>query len=116
MAAPLVPNRGRRPVTTEGKHLQGQVRAVAQAVTNDRRAVQALQVPLGRVDLYPSEITAPEGFRRCDGTEVSRQTIPELLQAAPAVFGPGDGSTTVDMPDLTAWVPAGFTAWIYAKR
>jgi hypothetical protein len=116
MPAPIVPNRGRRPVTQEGKHLQQQVRGVAQAVTNDRRAAQALKVPLGRVDLYPSEVDAPAGFRRCDGAAVSRQTIPELLQAAPAVFGPGDGATTVDLPDLTAWVPAGFTAWIYAGR
>ncbi len=42
----------------------------------------------------------PSGWLLCDGSAVGRTTYPELFSAIGTTFGPGDGSTTFDLPDL----------------
>lgn len=44
--------------------------------------------------------TPPPGTLYCDGSEVSREAYAELYQEIGALCGPGDGSTTFNLPDL----------------
>lgn len=44
--------------------------------------------------------TAPPGTLVCDGSEISRETYHELYEEIGALCGPGDGSTTFELPDL----------------
>ncbi len=44
--------------------------------------------------------TPPPGTLVCDGSEVSREAYAELYQEIGALCGPGDGSTTFNLPDL----------------
>lgn len=42
----------------------------------------------------------PSGYLRCNGQAVSRSTYSDLFSAISTRFGPGNGSTTFDVPDL----------------
>ena len=42
----------------------------------------------------------PQGYLFCDGSAISRNSYSELFQAIGTQFGPGDGSTTFNLPDL----------------
>lgn len=53
---------------------------------------------------------APPGWLLCDGSAVSRATYPALFAAVGTVFGPGDGSTTFNLPDLRQRFPLGKAA------
>ena len=44
--------------------------------------------------------TAPPGTLVCDGSEISREAYKELYKEIGALCGPGDGSTTFNLPDL----------------
>ncbi|WP_158095908.1 tail fiber protein [Cloacibacillus sp. An23] len=44
--------------------------------------------------------TPPPGTLVCDGSEISRETYHELYEEIGALCGPGDGSTTFNLPDL----------------
>lgn len=44
--------------------------------------------------------TPPPGTLVCDGSEISRETYHELYEEIGALCGPGDGSTTFELPDL----------------
>ena len=44
--------------------------------------------------------TAPSGTLFCDGTAVSRTTYAALFNAVGTTFGPGDGSTTFNLPNI----------------
>ena len=43
----------------------------------------------------------------CDGSAVSRMTYPDLFLAIGTIYGPGDGSTTFNLPDYRARFPVG---------
>lgn len=112
-----VPTRHRKPLTREGKRLQDEIGSVARAVTSTRISQDAAQrVTLGMTAIWPDDITPPSTWLRCDGGSVRRQAYPELYNAIGVAFGPGDGSTTFDLPDLTAWEPAGMAAYLFAGR
>jgi microcystin-dependent protein len=49
----------------------------------------------------------PSGFLECDGQAVSRTDYSDLFSAIGTTFGPGDGSTTFNLPDLRGRVPIG---------
>jgi microcystin-dependent protein len=51
--------------------------------------------------------SAPSGYLLCDGSEVSRATYADLFSVIGTSFGFGDGSTTFELPDLTARFPVG---------
>lgn len=113
-----VPTRHRRTLTREGKQLQDEIGSLARAVTKTRATQAAGQrVVMGMTALWPDSVTPPEGWLRCDGTAVRRQAYAGLFNAVgtAAPFGPGDGSTTFDLPDLTAWEPAGFAAYLWSS-
>lgn len=51
--------------------------------------------------------TAPSGFLLCDGTAISRTTYAALFSAIGTTFGPGNGSTTFNLPDMRGRFPLG---------
>lgn len=51
--------------------------------------------------------TPPPGYLVCDGSAVSRSTYAALLAAIGVAWGPGDGSTTFNIPDLRGRNPRG---------
>ena len=56
-------------------------------------------VPVGTVE-YFAMATPPAGYLKADGSEVGRETYPELYATIGTIFGEGDGSTTFNLPDL----------------
>ncbi|MBT8410691.1 MAG: tail fiber protein [Octadecabacter sp.] len=61
--------------------------------------VDEIGVPAGAVQMFARQ-TAPTGWLKCDGLEVSRATYATLFAAIGTTFGPGNGSTTFNLPDL----------------
>lgn len=55
--------------------------------------------PAGTVDFF-ANATAPVGYLECNGQAVSRTQYPELFAAIGVLYGPGDGTTTFNVPDL----------------
>jgi microcystin-dependent protein len=49
--------------------------------------------------------TAPTGWLKANGATISRTTYAALFAAIGVVFGPGDGSTTFQLPDLRGEFP-----------
>ena len=58
-------------------------------------------VPAGAV-FYFAMNTAPTGYLKANGTNVSRTTYATLFAAIGTTFGAGDGTTTFTLPDLRA--------------
>ena len=56
-------------------------------------------VPQGTV-MYFAMSTAPSGWLKANGAQVSRTTYAALFAAIGTTFGVGDGSTTFTLPDL----------------
>lgn len=42
----------------------------------------------------------PTGYLECNGATVSRDTYATLFSAIGSIYGPGDGATTFNLPDL----------------
>jgi microcystin-dependent protein len=51
--------------------------------------------------------TPPVGYLLCDGSAVSRTVFPTLFAAISTTYGPGDGATTFNIPNLSGSVPVG---------
>jgi microcystin-dependent protein len=79
-------------------------------------------IPIGSIFTITWNIDPyPDGFLKCDGSDVSRATYNQLFSAIGEGYGPGDGSTTFTLPllfnqgikyittvvtgDITPWVP-----------
>lgn len=59
-------------------------------------------------DLKPiAGATAPAGWVICDGSQLSRTNFSNLFAAIGTSWGPGDGSTTFNIPDLRGRVLVG---------
>src|SRR5690606_24360714 len=54
--------------------------------------------------------TAPDGWLMCTGQAVSRTTFKRLFAVLGTTYGPGDGSTTFNLPDLRQRFPLGKAA------
>jgi len=63
-------------------------------------------IPPGSIVGYGGA-TPPTGYLVCDGSAVSRVTYAFLFAAIDTVWGPGDGSTTFNLPDMRRRVPVG---------
>lgn len=63
-------------------------------------------MPTGMIALYGGSIP-PDGWLVCDGSPVSRTAYAALYQTIGDAFGPGDGSTTFNLPDLGGRFPLG---------
>lgn len=53
---------------------------------------------------------APAGWLLCNGAAVSRSTFADLFAVVGTTYGPGDGSTTFNVPDLRQRFPLGKAA------
>jgi microcystin-dependent protein len=49
---------------------------------------------------YFGGLSVPEGYLKCDGSEVPREAYSDLYEAIGDTFGDGDGSTTFNLPDM----------------
>lgn len=56
-------------------------------------------VPIGGILPYGGT-TAPSGYLICDGSAISRTTYAPLFAVIGTNYGPGDGSTTFNLPNL----------------
>lgn len=55
-------------------------------------------MPTGSISDYAGG-TTPDGWLLCDGSAVSRVTYSELFNIVGTTYGPGDGTSTFDLPD-----------------
>ena len=62
--------------------------------------------PVGSISLFAGT-TAPTGWLICDGSAVSRTTYANLFSVIGTTYGTGDGSTTLNIPNLKGKVPVG---------
>jgi microcystin-dependent protein len=62
--------------------------------------------PTGSVTMYAAA-SAPPGWLICDGSAVSRTVYAALFSVIGVLWGPGDGSTTFNIPDMSGRVPGG---------
>ena len=61
-------------------------------------------IPAGSILSYAgTEI--PRGWKNCNGSELKRDLYPELFKAIGTIYGPGDGSTTFNLPNFKGRVP-----------
>lgn len=51
--------------------------------------------------------SAPAGWLMCEGQAISRTTYAALFAAIGTAYGPGNGSTTFNVPDMRGRVPVG---------
>jgi len=57
-------------------------------------------IPVGTLFPFAGDVsTPPTGFLACDGSAVSRAMYADLFSAIGTTYGPGDGSTTFNLPD-----------------
>ena len=83
-------------------------------VDNERAQNEVLRrLPkTGMTWLWPATVAVPVGWIELDGAAVSRAAYETLFRifGTASPFGVGDGSTTFNVPDLSAWVPTDFVA------
>lgn len=58
-------------------------------------------IPVGAIVMFAGLSNIPNGFLLCDGSELSRETYPELFSVIETTWGEGDGSTTFNLPDFS---------------
>lgn len=63
-------------------------------------------IPTGGLLAYGGA-SAPSGYLLCDGSAVSRTTYAALFAVLGIAYGPDDGSTTFNVPDLRGRSPLG---------
>lgn len=54
--------------------------------------------------------TTPDGWLRCDGSAISRETYAALFDVLGSTWGDGDGNTTFNLPDFRDRAPIGDSA------
>jgi microcystin-dependent protein len=79
---------------------------IIQSILSIARAVQS-NSPVGQINGFGGA-TAPTGWLVCDGSAVSRVAYASLYTIIGTTYGAGDGTTTFNLPDLRAKVPAGY--------
>lgn len=62
--------------------------------------------PVGSIQAWHSS-TPPTGWLKADGSAIPRVTYASLFALLGTTYGPGDGSTTFNLPDLRGRVPVG---------
>lgn len=63
-------------------------------------------LPVGSIVLWPSN-TVPAGWFICNGDAVSRTKCEDLFSVVGISYGPGDNSTTFNLPDFRGRTPVG---------
>lgn len=70
----------------------------------NQRIVEA--APVGGVEAYAGSV-APAGWLLANGSAVSRTTYAALFAIIGTAYGPGDGATTFNLPNLKGRMPVG---------
>lgn len=65
-----------------------------------KQSLISLGIPVGGVIWYPLN-SVPAGYLVANGQAVSRTTYASLYAVYGTTFGPGDGTSTFDLPDLS---------------
>jgi microcystin-dependent protein len=78
-----------------------------QAVVNGFSSLEDLDVIIGQVIWDAGVDAVPQGFLECNGAAVSRSTYAQLFGRVGETYGPGDGSTTFNLPNLQDRAPVG---------
>lgn len=79
-------------------------------VIDSGRTLQDLlleMLPVSTVLPYAGTLTIPDGFLRCEGQAVSRNTYSALFQQIGTTYGTGNGTTTFNLPNLVSRFPLG---------
>ena len=84
-------------------------KAVTPNTLNAALIALGLATPPGSVSAFAA-LTPPSGYLVCDGSQVSRTTYADLYAVIGTTYGPGDGSTTFNLPDLRGEFIRGFDA------
>lgn len=75
------------------------------------RIISAPSLPIGSMIEYAAPVAlpanAPAGYYPCNGDAISRTTYANLFNAIGVTWGPGDGSTTFNVPDYRRRVGVG---------
>lgn len=58
------------------------------------------EFPVGTI-VQTAGLTAPSGWKLCDGSAISRTTYSDLYSTISTTYGSGDGSTTFNVPDAS---------------
>lgn len=75
-------------------------------ITDLRVLLETATSPLGQVTMFAGG-TVPFGWLFCQGQEVSRSTYGPLYSIIGTSFGPGNGTTTFNLPDFRGRAPVG---------
>lgn len=62
--------------------------------------------PIGAMMMYPGG-AVPGGWLTCDGAAISRIDYADLFAEIDTLWGPGDGATTFNIPDMRDKLPMG---------
>lgn len=62
---------------------------------------------IGEIKMWPL-VSAPTGWRVCDGGAINRTTYAKLFTLIGTTYGVGDGSTTFNVPNMKGRVPVGY--------
>jgi microcystin-dependent protein len=66
-----------------------------------------ITIPIGGILMWPATSAPSSSFSICDGSAISRSTYSALFSLIGTTFGPGDGSTTFNLPNLIDRFPLG---------
>src|SRR5215471_11435190 len=95
------------PDPTDPADVPHDVQALANRLEVVLPTVGQAGVPVGGgIDWYAA--SPPSGFLLCDGSAISRTTYAALFGILGTIWGPGDGSTTFNLPDTRGRVIVGF--------
>jgi microcystin-dependent protein len=64
-------------------------------------------IPIGGLVMWAGTTAPAGGWLLCDGSAVSRTTYATLFSVIGTAYGPGDGTTTFNLPDLRGRMPVG---------
>lgn len=76
-------------------------------VTLTKEAIMDIGIPdIGTIRMFTGN-TAPDMWKICDGSVISRETYSALFAVIGSTYGGGDGSTTFAIPDFKGRSPLG---------
>lgn len=94
----------------------GKLAAGAVGVSNISAEITFISI--GTVTAYAGDTLTDTmttlGWQLCDGRAVSRTTYAQLYAIVGTTYGPGNGSTTFNLPDLRARIPVGANPTVIA--